>query len=253
MENYTKYNMLNQYGGTNLVCSLNNSRIICNIDKKNYICEKEKKVINDKNKYNFYKGTIGGKFTVYNYNNELAYISYPFSLERFVVAQKNSNSTDWKPGYHIVKSELMNGKKKAHWIWYIFPMIKGDSGKGEGVSPSKDTDYFSIKDVDHAVEYLDYYYLRNNYLECIQFINDWLYGNNGKTQKTLLQIVGQTDEPKVKSSVSIFILAAHKKGDKEIYDLCKSILFKENNNKLADVAHKIISKKNNEYADFQIL
>ena len=118
MENYTKYNILNQYGGTNLVCSLNNSRIICNIDKKNYICEKEKKVINDKNKYIFYKGTIGGKFNVYNYNNELAYISYPSFLEKYVTAQKGNI------GHNLAKKEITNGKKISHWIWYIFPLHK---------------------------------------------------------------------------------------------------------------------------------
>ncbi|MBR2508048.1 MAG: DUF1810 family protein [Bacilli bacterium] len=39
------------------------------------------------------------------------------SLERFVKAQQHD--------YEIAKEELSRGRKESHWIWYIFPQLKG--------------------------------------------------------------------------------------------------------------------------------
>ena len=39
------------------------------------------------------------------------------NLERFISAQKNN--------YEIALKEIKNGHKETHWMWYIFPQIKG--------------------------------------------------------------------------------------------------------------------------------
>ena len=39
-----------------------------------------------------------------------------YNLERFVSAQKSA--------YPVAQSELHNGKKRSHWMWYIFPQLK---------------------------------------------------------------------------------------------------------------------------------
>jgi uncharacterized protein (DUF1810 family) len=41
----------------------------------------------------------------------------PFNLERFVVAQA--------PLYERVISELQTGRKRSHWMWFIFPQVAG--------------------------------------------------------------------------------------------------------------------------------
>ena len=38
-------------------------------------------------------------------------------LDRFIEAQKNT--------YNRALQEIKNGKKESHWIWYIFPQMKG--------------------------------------------------------------------------------------------------------------------------------
>lgn len=53
--------------------------------------------------------------------NKLCYINngdgYMINLDRFKEAQKND--------YEIAKNEIKHGKKISHWMWYIFPQIKG--------------------------------------------------------------------------------------------------------------------------------
>lgn len=60
-------------------------------------------------------------------------------LERFKKAQKSSYDTALK--------EIKNGRKKSHWMWYIFPQIQG-----LGYSPT--ARYYAIQNIDEAREYL---------------------------------------------------------------------------------------------------
>ena len=41
----------------------------------------------------------------------------PYNLQRFLSAQEHD--------YPIALCEIQNGSKQSHWIWYIFPQIKG--------------------------------------------------------------------------------------------------------------------------------
>ena len=61
------------------------------------------------------------------------------SLERFVVAQERM--------YPRALEEVRNGKKVSHWIWYIFPQLKG-------LGTSNNSIYYGLDDVDEARAYL---------------------------------------------------------------------------------------------------
>lgn len=65
-----------------------------------------------------------------------------FDIERFVEAQENSFS-----GYERALSEMQAGEKYGHWIWYIFPQLRG-------LGHSGNANFYGIDDLDEAREYL---------------------------------------------------------------------------------------------------
>ena len=58
-----------------------------------------------------------------------------YDLSRFIKAQEYD--------YSIALKELSNGRKKSHWIWYIFPQIKG-------LGTSYINQQYSLEDIDEA-------------------------------------------------------------------------------------------------------
>ena len=62
-----------------------------------------------------------------------------YDLERFVKEQESD--------YSIALREMKNGHKESHWIWYIFPQLKG-------LGRSRCAKYYGIEDIDEAREYL---------------------------------------------------------------------------------------------------
>lgn len=62
------------------------------------------------------------------------------NLERFIKAQEHD--------YDIALKEIKNGRKCNHWMWYIFPQIKG-------LGQSYIAIYYGIKDTNEAKEYLN--------------------------------------------------------------------------------------------------
>ena len=63
----------------------------------------------------------------------------PFNLERFVSAQASV--------FPQVQEELHAGEKRTHWIWFIFPQMKG-------LGRSPQADHFGIGSLEEAVAYL---------------------------------------------------------------------------------------------------
>ena len=61
------------------------------------------------------------------------------TLERFIKAQETS--------YDIALSEMRAGRKRSHWMWYIFPQIKG-------LGFSSTAQYYAIQNKEEAEEYL---------------------------------------------------------------------------------------------------
>lgn len=62
-------------------------------------------------------------------------------LQRFMDAQENN--------YSIALSEIMNGRKRTHWMWYVFPQV-------QGLGMSEISKLYAIKDMDEATEFLNH-------------------------------------------------------------------------------------------------
>lgn len=108
------------------------------------------------------------------------------SINRFIEIQKKE--------FNDIFQELKRGKKISHWMWYIFPQIKG-------LGKSYIANYYAINDIKEAKEYFKNDYLRNNYLAlCNVLIN--LDTNNP------IEIFGDLDSLKLKSSLTLFYLVS---------------------------------------------
>ena len=73
-----------------------------------------------------------------------------YNLERFIKAQKEDSVMALK--------EIKNGRKRNHWIWYIFPQLKG-------LGTSAMAQYYGLENLEEAKEYYNNDYLRKNLLE----------------------------------------------------------------------------------------
>lgn len=110
----------------------------------------------------------------------------PYNLRRFVDAQN--------PVYELVCTELRNGQKRSHWIWFIFPQLRG-----LGHSPMAEA--FGISSREEAAAYLKHPILGPRLAECTQLVN-LIEG------RSVNQIFGYPDDLKFRSSMSLFGLVA---------------------------------------------
>lgn len=106
--------------------------------------------------------------------------------EKYLNAQSNYFDT--------ALSEIKNGKKISHWMWFIFPQIKG-------LGSSDTTVYYAIKDRDEAKDYLQHPILGNRLLEITKALLE-LNETNAKI------IMGSPDDLKLQSSMSLFALVS---------------------------------------------
>ena len=104
------------------------------------------------------------------------------NLQRFLDAQKSS--------YQTALSEIKNGKKRSHWMWYIFPQI-------QGLGFSETSKFYAIKDVSEAEDYLQHPVLSARLIE-ISTVAAQLSANNAT------QVFGSPDDMKLKSSMTLF-------------------------------------------------
>ena len=107
----------------------------------------------------------------------------PFNLQRFLDAQKN----DYADALH----EIKQGYKQSHWIWFIFPQIRG-------LGMSYMAEYYGISSIEEARAYLDNPTLKARLLE----ISTALLQHKGKS--TAYEILGTIDAIKVRSSMTLF-------------------------------------------------
>jgi uncharacterized protein (DUF1810 family) len=110
--------------------------------------------------------------------------SDPFRLERFVRAHD--------PVYAHAVSELRTGRKRGHWIWFIFPQIRG-------LGSSAMSREFAISSLDEAVAFLRHPALGRRLLECVSLVN-------AIKGRTIHDIFGE-DDIKVRSSLTLFARA----------------------------------------------
>ncbi len=106
-------------------------------------------------------------------------------ISRFLKAQDGRFDN-----YQTALAEITNGRKESHWIWYIFPQIKG-------LGFSEMSQRFGIADIAEAREYLGCQVLRDRLYE----ITNALLLHSGKSPATVL---GGIDAMKVKSSMTLF-------------------------------------------------
>lgn len=106
-------------------------------------------------------------------------------LERFIEPQEQD--------YEQALKEIRNGRKVSHWIWYIFPQLRG-------LGKSYMSDYYGIRDLDEAKAFLQDPYLGKH----LQKISEALLNldNDNATQ-----IMGRPDDMKLKSSMTLFACA----------------------------------------------
>ena len=103
-------------------------------------------------------------------------------LQRFLDAQEKD--------YAVALSEIKNGRKKSHWIWYNFPQIKG-------LGFSETSRFYAIKDLQEAEAYLQHPVLGER---LIQISNALLELPENDANK----IFGSPDDLKLKSSMTLF-------------------------------------------------
>ena len=108
-----------------------------------------------------------------------------YALSRFHKAQKNA--------YATTLSEIRAGRKRSHWIWYIFPQI-------QGLGFSATAQYYAIADLDEAKAYLQDPVLRDHLLE----ISNALLTLDSSDPSS---VMGYPDDLKLRSSMTLFALA----------------------------------------------
>lgn len=106
----------------------------------------------------------------------------PYNLQRFVDAQN--------PVYELVLEELRNGRKERHWIWFIFPQLRG-------LGSSQMSYTFGIASRAEAEAYLKHPILGPRLRECTELVNR-------VEGRSIHQIFGYPDDLKFRSSVSLF-------------------------------------------------
>lgn len=106
----------------------------------------------------------------------------PYDLGRFLQAQEGD--------YEQALSEIESGRKRSHWIWYIFPQI-------DGLGSSSTSKRYAIKSLDEARAYLDHPILGPRLRECAEAV----VRLEGRTAR---EIFGSPDDLKLKSCATLF-------------------------------------------------
>ena len=110
----------------------------------------------------------------------------PHNLERFVQAQN--------PVYAQVCAELAAGMKTSHWMWFVFPQLKG-------LGRSATARHFSIASREEAEAYWQHALLGARLKECTELVL-------AVRGRTALQILGSPDDLKLHSSLTLFARVA---------------------------------------------
>lgn len=107
-------------------------------------------------------------------------------LQRFVRAQSGVYDTALK--------EIRNGDKRSHWMWFIFPQLRG-LGKSEMAT------FYGIADLNEAIMYLAHPVLGTRLIECCEAVLS-------NKEKSAYEIFGGIDAKKLRSSMTLFLVAS---------------------------------------------
>ena len=106
----------------------------------------------------------------------------PYNLDRFLRAQEDD--------YQQVLSEIQSGRKRSHWMWYIFPQY-------DGLGFSWTSKQYAIKSIAEAEAYLSHLVLGPRLVECMEAV----IRINGKSA---FEIFGSPDDMKLRSCATLF-------------------------------------------------
>ncbi|WP_404339914.1 DUF1810 domain-containing protein [Sphingomonas sp. MMS12-HWE2-04] len=104
------------------------------------------------------------------------------SLERFVEAQA--------PAYATAIAEIRRGAKRSHWMWFVFPQLRG-------LGRSETAQFFGVDGREEAAAYLDHPLLGPRYVACVEALQD-LALSDPET------VFGAVDAMKLRSSLTLF-------------------------------------------------
>ena len=107
-------------------------------------------------------------------------------LSRFVDAQADT--------YTAALAEIRSGQKRSHWMWFIFPQLRG-------LGYSEMAQYYGIASLDEACAYLAHPVLGPRYRICVEAVD--ALGTNDP-----VAVFGTTDAMKLRSSLTLFEAAA---------------------------------------------
>lgn len=110
----------------------------------------------------------------------------PFGLKRFVDAQERT--------YETALSELRQGRKQTHWMWFIFPQLRG-------LGRSSTAQYYGLSSLDEGRAYLDHPILG-------QRLDAATVAATNASATSLNALFGSPDDMKFKSSMTLFERAA---------------------------------------------
>ena len=105
-----------------------------------------------------------------------------YNLKRFLDAQENN--------YTQALTEIRQGRKQGHWMWFIFPQISG-------LGYSETAKFYAIQDLHEAGAYLAHPTLGSRLID----ISNAFLGIDGKSTNAIL---GSPDDLKMKSSMTLF-------------------------------------------------
>ncbi|HEY6746085.1 MAG TPA: DUF1810 domain-containing protein [Mycobacteriales bacterium] len=119
-----------------------------------------------------------------------------FDLERFVTAQRGT--------YESALAELRAGRKRGHWMWFIFPQIAG-------LGSSSTARHYAISGLDEARAYLAHPVLGPRLVEASRA----LLGLPGGDP---VAVVGSVDALKLRSSMTLFAQASDEPAFRQVLD-----------------------------------
>lgn len=107
----------------------------------------------------------------------------PYNLQRFLIQHVDI--------FDSALAELRAGEKRSHWMWFIFPQLRG-----LGHSPA--SQHYGIASLDEARAFLDHPVLGANLRKAVEALLPWRH------DRTAEEILGQVDAMKLRSSLTLF-------------------------------------------------
>lgn len=113
-------------------------------------------------------------------------VADPYKLQRFVDAQAGV--------YADVTAELRAGRKRTHWMWFVFPQLRG-------LGQTETAQHFGIASLDEARAYLAHPVLGPRLRECAELLRDLA------APQPVVAVLGSVDALKLRSSMTLFARA----------------------------------------------